>query len=62
MKCHACGHDIAANAIVCYKCGAPTAIPERPAPKAPQRLSPASVLLITTLVMLAGLIAWYLLR
>jgi hypothetical protein len=28
MTCRSCGHTIADNAIVCYKCGAPTAIPE----------------------------------
>jgi hypothetical protein len=27
VKCGSCGHEIAANAIVCYRCGAPTAAP-----------------------------------
>ena len=32
MTCQSCGHQIADNAIVCYRCGAPTAIPARSAP------------------------------
>jgi hypothetical protein len=27
MTCRSCGHQIADNAIVCYKCGTPTEIP-----------------------------------
>jgi hypothetical protein len=32
VKCRSCGHEIAANAIVCYRCGTPTAFdtPARP--------------------------------
>lgn len=36
MTCRNCGHTIADNAIVCYKCGTPTAIPAAPA-KTPVR-------------------------
>lgn len=31
MRCQSCGKEIADKAIVCYRCGEPTAIPERPA-------------------------------
>jgi hypothetical protein len=27
VKCPSCGHEIARNAIVCYRCGASTAAP-----------------------------------
>jgi hypothetical protein len=27
MKCRSCGAEIAANALICYKCGAATAEP-----------------------------------
>jgi hypothetical protein len=29
VRCESCGREIADKAIVCYRCGAPTAIPER---------------------------------
>jgi hypothetical protein len=37
VTCQSCGHQIADNAIVCYRCGAPTALPARstPPPQAP---------------------------
>jgi hypothetical protein len=30
MVCRQCGTEIAAKAIICYKCGAATAVPTRP--------------------------------
>jgi len=30
MTCRACGARIAEKAIVCYRCGAPTALPDAP--------------------------------
>jgi hypothetical protein len=30
VRCQSCGKEIADKAIVCYRCGEPTAIPERP--------------------------------
>jgi hypothetical protein len=30
--CQSCGHRIADNAIVCYRCGQPTAIPSSSTP------------------------------
>jgi hypothetical protein len=30
VTCRSCGHEIADNAIVCYKCGTPTDVPAPP--------------------------------
>ena len=35
MVCSSCGAEIADKAIVCYRCGTPTAIPAAPERKAP---------------------------
>ena len=44
MVCNACGATIAEKAIVCYRCGAPTAAPAaRPAPAAGRRARPAAL-------------------
>ena len=32
MECEHCGTEIAANALICYRCGEATSEPERPAP------------------------------
>jgi hypothetical protein len=32
MKCRSCGTEIAANALICYRCGTATAEPRIPAP------------------------------
>ena len=32
MKCRSCGAEIAANALICYKCGAATEEPRIPPP------------------------------
>lgn len=34
MKCRACGTEIAANALICYRCGTATAEPRVPPPAA----------------------------
>ena len=34
MNCRSCGAVIAANALICYKCGAATAEPRIPPPSA----------------------------
>ena len=44
MICGSCGATIADKAIVCYRCGAPTAVPAMPAAKSPARRSPAVAL------------------
>lgn len=37
MKCRSCGTDIAANALICYKCGAATEEPRIKPPAARPR-------------------------
>jgi len=39
MKCRSCGAEIAANALICYKCGTATAEPKIPPPAARPRRS-----------------------
>jgi hypothetical protein len=34
MKCRSCGTEIAANALICYRCGTATAEPRIPPPAA----------------------------
>jgi hypothetical protein len=36
MICKHCGTEIADRALICYRCGTPTSVPERPAAR-PQR-------------------------
>ena len=46
MVCNACGATIAEKAIVCYRCGAPTAAPAsaaRSASPASRRVRPATI-------------------
>lgn len=40
MTCQSCGATIADKAIVCYRCGTPTAIPAAPARPQTTRLQP----------------------
>jgi hypothetical protein len=37
MKCRSCGTEIAANALICYKCGTATTEPKIPPPAARRR-------------------------
>ncbi|MFA5907170.1 MAG: zinc-ribbon domain-containing protein [Vicinamibacterales bacterium] len=39
MKCRSCGAEIAANALICYKCGAATAEPRITPPASRPRRS-----------------------
>jgi len=39
MKCRSCGAEIAANALICYRCGTATAEPRIPPPAKRRRLS-----------------------
>lgn len=43
MKCRSCGAEIAANALICYKCGTATAEPRITPPAARPRRSRVSV-------------------
>ena len=57
MECTNCGATIADKAIVCYRCGTPTAIPhvER---KGPPPVAPRPWLLALLLVVAAGVLGW----
>ena len=43
MKCRSCGTEIAANALICYKCGTATSEPRIPPPATRPRRSRALV-------------------
>jgi hypothetical protein len=68
VTCQSCGHQIADNAIVCYRCGAPTAIPppaRPPEAKSGGRPSRLLVIVVVVLVVVAAAVAlkfgWHLL-
>jgi zinc-ribbon domain len=56
MVCSSCGAEIADKAIVCYRCGTPTAIPAAPARTPPPRrpVWPA----IATILVIVALALW----
>jgi len=64
MTCTKCGATIAEKAIVCYRCGTPTAIPSAPRPngmppvRARLRMGPVPIVLMVlgALVGVAGLL------
>lgn len=57
MKCRSCSAEIAEKAIVCYRCGAPTAIPEPVhRPKPPAKSHGRLIVLLLVLVALVGLL------
>jgi hypothetical protein len=43
MTCRSCGTEIAANALICYKCGTATSEPKIPPPSARPRRSRATL-------------------
>jgi len=43
MKCRSCGTEIAANALICYKCGTATTEPRIPPPASRPRRSRATL-------------------
>ena len=49
MKCRSCGAEIAANALICYKCGTATAEPRIQPPSARPKRRRA---MITSLILL----------
>jgi hypothetical protein len=62
MQCVNCGASIADKAIVCYRCGAPTALPEAPIRPAPtgSRVPWALVVIVAVVVAAAvAAAAWY---
>jgi len=58
MTCRSCGATIADKAIVCYRCGTPTADPATLTPRRPPPPGrPVGVLLVTALLILFALFA-----
>lgn len=59
MTCQSCGHQIADNAIVCYRCGAPTAVPAADRPPAARARGGGSrlVVMIVVAVVIVGVVA-----
>jgi hypothetical protein len=55
VKCRSCGAEIAEKAIVCYRCGTPTA---DPAPAEARRRSRPDVVLILVMVLVIAAGAW----
>ena len=56
MKCRACGFEIADKAIVCYRCGTPTAEPApRPAARRRRRTWPVLILVLLLLVVVLAI-------
>jgi hypothetical protein len=56
MKCRSCGAEIAANALICYKCGTATQEPKIAPPKARPRRSNGALagLVLLGLALAAG--------
>jgi hypothetical protein len=62
VRCQSCGKEIADKAIVCYRCGTPTAIPEPSSPAARQRPDGGGagrwhlIVLVLSVLVLGGLV------
>jgi hypothetical protein len=55
VKCRQCGTDIADKAIVCFRCGAATTDPVRPAVKIKPKRSPLLSFVVVALLLLLAL-------
>ncbi|MGE5838177.1 MAG: zinc ribbon domain-containing protein [Acidobacteriota bacterium] len=53
MKCRACGTEIADKAIVCFRCGTPTDIPQAPVRPAVARRRPAWIAVLLLILIIA---------
>jgi hypothetical protein len=51
--CTTCGAEIADKAIVCYRCGAPTALPAAPVRRPPPRRPWAAIVVLLVLAIAA---------
>ncbi len=58
MKCRSCGLEIAEKAIVCYRCGTPTAEPRVPAPVPARGLSRTGWLVLSAVLAIVALVLW----
>jgi hypothetical protein len=60
MQCVNCGATIAEKAIVCYRCGAPTALPaQTPKARPPASRVPWTIAVVVVLAALVALGIWY---
>jgi len=60
VKCRHCAAEIAEKAIVCYRCGTPTADLPSPSLQGPRPGLPVWVWVVVVLVIVAGaVLAWY---
>ncbi len=60
MQCATCGATIAEKAIVCYRCGAPTALPvQTPKPKPPASRAPWVIAAVVVVAALIAVAVWY---
>jgi hypothetical protein len=50
VTCRACGAEIAEKAIVCYRCGTPTAVPAPAKPAAPASSRPWFLAIVAIMV------------
>jgi len=57
MKCRSCGTEIAANALICYKCGTATSEPRITPPAARPRRSRGLVAALIALGLAAAAVA-----
>jgi len=55
VRCQSCGKEIDDKAIVCYRCGEPTAVAARPVPPAGRRPRWGLIAIIAVIV---GLAVW----
>ena len=56
MKCSTCSAEIADKAIVCYRCGTPTAVPQVPVRPAARRGRGRLIVLVGILAVLVALL------
>lgn len=59
IVCENCGATIAAKAIVCYRCGTPTAIPVAPRKPSPEASAGRPWLLVAILMVIAAVLGWF---
>ena len=57
MKCRSCAAEIAANALICYKCGTATAEPRITPPTSGPRRSPFSLAALVLLGLVLAAVA-----
>lgn len=62
MLCGTCGATIAEKAIVCYRCGAATAIPVACKPERPPAKTPWGLVALAVVIAVVVAVAWFVWR